>query len=206
MADCNPGSEWGTSQGGPRQVAARLAVVQALGEMTSSAPISEISVVSLCRRVGISRTTFYEYFANVQDVAIWAWDHLMSSTLYRMGELYGCYEAHLRKFEALAEHRQFFARALEPVGYHSTLQHAGRYMNDHLRRVIERKRGTPLTEEEGLELDFFIQGASYMTRLWAEDHMERDPKMMARVFARAVPAFAAPYLDPDPAEGELPCS
>ena len=59
MADCNPGPERGASQGGPRRVAARLVVAQALGEMTGSAPIPEISVVSLCRKVGISRATFF---------------------------------------------------------------------------------------------------------------------------------------------------
>ena len=174
-----------------------LAVVAALDERMQRVSIERVKVVDLCRDAGISRATFYEYFQDVFAVATWMWDHLMETTLYRMGSTLDCYTAHLRKFEALREHRRFFENAMRIVGYSSICQHGGRMVYELMEGEFERKAGRALTAHEALWLEFFNTGAKHMTRHWVERGMVEDPPEMADLFTGNVPAFLLPYLEPD---------
>ena len=158
----------------------------------------------VCRDAGIARATFYEYFQDVFAVATWMWDHLMGSTLYQMGRTLDCYTAHVRKFEVLREHREFFENAMRIVDYASICQHGGRMMHEHIEGEFERKAGRALTECEALWLEFFVTGAKHMTRHWVERGMVEDPVEMAELFAGNVPAFLVPYLEPDGSPGDAP--
>ena len=131
--------------------------------------------MDLCRDAGISRATFYEHFQDVFAVATWMWDHLMSTTLYQMGITLDCYTAHLRKFEALLRHKEFFENAMRIVGYPSICQHGGRMVYEHMEETFERKARRPLTPHEALELEFFNTGAKHMTRHWVERGMVEPP-------------------------------
>lgn len=174
-----------------------LAVVDALGERMRATPIDRVKVTDLCRDAGISRATFYEYFQDVYAVATWMWDHLMSTTLYQAGLTLSCYDAHLAKFCALREHRQFFGDAMRIVNYNSICQHGGRMMADHVETVFERKAGRPFTAHEALLYEFYNTGAKHMTRHWVERAMEEEPAEMAALFTGNMPAFLIPYLEPD---------
>ena len=173
-----------------------LAVVKALGEAMRSTSIDRVRVTDLCRAVGVSRATFYEHFPDVYGVATWAWDYLMDSTLYRVGEDYDCYAAHLRKFQVLREHCEFFANAMRTVGYESICQHGGRRMAEILEEAAERGLGRRLTQYERLELEFYNTGAKHMTRHWVERGMVEEPEEMARLFTGFVPDFVLPLLEP----------
>lgn len=179
-----------------------LAVVAALDERMRTTSIARVKVVDLCRDAGIARATFYEYFQDVFAVATWMWDHLMASTLYQMGRTLDCYTAHLRKFEVLREHREFFENAMRIVDYASICQHGGRMMHEHIEGEFERKAGRSLTGREALWLEFFVTGAKHMTRHWVERGMVEDPVEMAELFAGNVPAFLLPYLEPDGSPGD----
>lgn len=174
-----------------------LSVVEALGVRMETTSIDRIKVTDLCRDAGIARATFYEYFNDIYAVTTWMWDHLMETTLYQAGVTYNCYEAHLRKFQALLSYREFFCNAFRIVEYTSICQHGGRTMQAHIEEVFERKAGRPLNSYETLELEFFITGAKHMTRHWAERGMTDDPVEMARLFTENMPAFLLPYLEPE---------
>ena len=173
-----------------------LAVVEALNERMRSTSIERVRVTDLCRDAGIARATFYEYFQDVYAVATWMWDHLMETTLYQAGVTLSCYDAHLRKFEALREHRDFFVSAMRIVGYNSICQHGGRRVAEHMETVFESKAGRPFTPHEALLYEFFNTGAKHMTRHWVERGMEEEPAEMAALFTDNVPAFLIPYLEP----------
>ncbi len=178
-----------------------LAVVAALDEHMRTTSIARVKVVDLCRDAGIARATFYEHFQDVFAVATWMWDHLMDATLYQMGRTLDCYAAHLRKFEVLREHREFFENAMRIVGYASICQHGGRMMYGHIEEEFERKAGRALASHEGLRLEFFVTGAKHMTRHWVERGMVEDPPEMAGLFTDNVPSFLLPYLEPEGAQG-----
>ena len=173
-----------------------MAVVKALGQAMRTTSIDRVRVTDLCREAAISRATFYEHFPDVYGVATWAWDHLMESSLYLVGETYDCYTAHLRKFQALRQHREFFGNAMRTVGYESICQHGGRRMAEIFEEAAERGLGRGLTEHERLELEFFNTGAKHMTRHWVERGMVEEPEEMARLFTEFAPDFLLPLLEP----------
>ena len=181
-----------------RQIETRLAVVRALDECMRTQTIERVRVGSLCQLAGISRTTFYEYFEDIYAVPTWMWDYLMSQSLYLMGVRYGCREAHVRKFELMLAHKGFFVTAFRWQGYTSVIQHGGRTMTTHVSEVVERKRGGALTEDETLQMEFYMTGAKHMTHHWVVRGMREEPGRMADLFCGFMPAFALPYLEPDP--------
>lgn len=174
-----------------------LNVVAALNERMRATSIDRVRVTDLCRDAGIARSTFYEYFQDVYAVATWMWDYLMRTTLYRAGITLSCHDAHLRKFQALREHREFFVNAMRIVSYNSICQHGGRMMADHVEAVFERKAGRPFTPHEALLYEFYNTGAKHMTRHWVERGMEEEPDEMAALFTGNMPEFLMPYLEPE---------
>lgn len=172
-----------------------LAVVRALDALMKTDSIERIRVTELCREAGVARATFYENFQDIFAVATWMWDHLMQSTLYQAGVTLNAYDAHLRKFETLLDHRDFFKNAMRPVDHASICQHGGRMMLSHMVEVCEGKLGRGLTREEYLSLEFFSTGAKHMTRHWVEDGMVDPPELMARLFVANIPEFARQLLE-----------
>ena len=174
-----------------------LNVVDALCERMKSTHITRVKVTDLCRDAGIARATFYEYFQDIYDVALWMWDHLTDTNLYQAGVTLSCYEAHLRKFQALRGYVDFFNNAFRTVEYASIVQHGGRRAQEHYEAVFQHKTGRPMSEEEQLQVEFFVTGAKHMTRHWAERQMAEPPEVMAQIFTTAMPAFMIPLLEPE---------
>lgn len=175
-----------------------LRVVEALDKLMRTESIDRVRVTNLCKAAGISRATFYEGFRDVYGVATWMWDHLMHDTLYQAGLAYSCHEAHLRKFRALLEHREFFGNAMRITGYESICQHGGRMMEDHIEEVFTAKAGRGFTPYEALQVEFYNTGAKHMTRHWVARGMVETPESMAELFTQNMPPFVLPYLEADP--------
>ena len=54
----------------PRVMRSRAQLVDALGTLLRSRTAGDISVSALCAEAGVSRPTFYQHFASVDDVAV----------------------------------------------------------------------------------------------------------------------------------------
>ena len=180
-----------------KQLETRLKIVAATNELMKTTSPTKVRVVDVCKEVGISRTTFYEYFEDIPAVSTWFWDHLMNQTLYLIGTKYSCFEAHLRKFTIMREHQEFLYNSFLVTSYPWVVQHGGRQMYDIYEEVLTRKLARPLNRSESLQIEFFVTGAKHMTRHWVEGHMADSPELMAHIFTSAMPTFALPLLEPD---------
>ena len=180
-----------------KQLETRLKIVAATNELMKTTSPTKVRVVDVCKEVGISRTTFYEYFEDIPAVSTWFWDLLMNQTLYLIGTKCSCFEAHLRKFTIMREHQEFLYNSFLVTSYPWVVQHGGRQMYDIYEEVLTRKLARPLNRSESLQIEFFVTGAKHMTRHWVEGHMADSPELMAHIFTSAMPAFALPLLEPD---------
>ena len=170
------------------QLETRMLVVYALDAMLETMPYSRVTVSALCEAVGISRTAFYRYYPTLNDVPNWLWCHILEGSLCQIGPECSFYEGHLRCFEHLLSWRDFFAKVFRDEGVNSPVKLSGRSVLD-LYREMAAKNGTDVTgTAELLQVEFFNEGASAMTRKWAVEGMREDPRDIAACFDSLAPA------------------
>ena len=152
-----------------------------------SIPIDKIKVTELCREADIGRATFYEYFENIYAVATWFYTQILNESLYALENGLSFEGAHLRLYEAMLEHKSFFARAFRSDDYNSVYNYGNREIAEHYLELIPQKLGRPLSQEEALQVRLFTAGAAFLTTEWAQQGMKRAPAELARVCAAAAP-------------------
>lgn len=157
-------------------------------------PLEKIKVSALCKRTGISRTTFYEHFRDVFDVPTWLWDELMSRSLYQMGISTDWEHGHCDKFHGLLEFERFFALAFRSPNYNSVFEHGSRAVKRNIIKNASRNAGRLFTDYELMEIEFHNAGAAYMTREWVCNGAQESPEEMTRLFLEFTPPFLIEYL------------
>jgi AcrR family transcriptional regulator len=177
------------------QNATRLRIVHILDTLMKHTPIEKVRVVDICRRAGISRTTFYAYFQDVFEVVTWMWDYLMADALYEIGISIDSTEGHIRSFYALLEHKSLFYNAYKSKAYNSAFEYGSRHVKRALIENAERSLGRPFTHEELLQIDFYNYGAAGMTRQWVIDDMAETPEEITEILELCMPTFLASLLN-----------
>jgi AcrR family transcriptional regulator len=177
------------------QARTRLQIVSVLDELMMQMPIEKVKVVWICRRAGISRTTFYEYFQDVFEVVTWMWDHIMADALYPIGITLDNTEGHIRSFEALEQHRNFFYNAFKSKAYNSAFEYGSRNVKRILIENAQQHLDRNFTHEEMLQIDFYNYGAAGMTRQWVIDGMIETPEEITAILDKGTPPFFADLLN-----------
>jgi len=173
----------------------KLHIVETLSSMMKEQPLEKIKVSELCKQAGISRTTFYEYFHDVFAVATWLWDHLMVESLYQMGLSLNHFDAHVKNFYSLLEHREFFAFAFKSTDLNSVFEHGSRVVKGYIIANASKNAGRALTAYELLQIEFRNAGAAHMTRVWIDTGMKETPEEMAQLFQEFTPPFLIELLE-----------
>lgn len=171
------------------QYETRMKIVNGMYPLILTQDIDKIKVVDICKRSGVSRSTFYRCFYDVMDVAYWLWDELNAESLYCMGNPLGWREAHIRQFSLLSEYRTFFGRAFRAREYFSVTEYGGQKILQALRYNIGEAKGYRMTDHEKFELEYYVCGCTYMFAKWGREGMKQSPEEMAELFGRFIPPF-----------------
>jgi AcrR family transcriptional regulator len=158
-------------------------------------PIEKVKVTQICKRASISRTTFYEYFKDVFDVATWMWDYIMEDALYPIGITLDNTRGHILSFEALERHRDLFYNAFKSNAYNSAFEYGSRKVKGILIRNAQRHLERPFTRDELLQIDFYNYGAANMTRQWVTNGMRETPEEITAILDLCTPPFFAELLN-----------
>lgn len=169
------------------QLETRMLVVYALDEMLESTPYGRVTVSALCGAVGISRTAFYRYFPTLNDVPNWLWGYILEWSLGQIGPGCSFYEGHVRCFEHLLSWRDFFAKVFRDEGVNSPVKLSGRSVLDLYREMASKNGSDVAGTAELLQVEFYNEGASAMTRKWAVEGMRESPQDMAACFDSLAP-------------------
>lgn len=174
-----------------REHKSRMRIVRALETMMEITPIDKIQVTKLCETADIGRSTFYDNFQNVYDVALWYWDQLLENTLYTIGQTSTFYEAHLQFFMKIYDERKFFCAAFRPSDYNSINQYGYRTIGAMYIELVKNNLGRDLSKEEEAVMRFFNIGASDYCAEWVRGGMQESPQLMAKTFTDATPSIMA---------------
>lgn len=166
--------------------AVKLAVIKAM----ETTDIPEISITSICREAGVSRSTFYRYFESVDDVVKQMEDELIAS-LRRVSRfdksktssspLFGNSTADIIRAEILYEHAPFIRVV---TGIHGDPSFSKKAVN-LIRENMAKTYGTSI---EGIPhsdfmMQFIMAGSFNLISYWLNEHPEISPEEMCSINA-----------------------
>ncbi|KRL53668.1 TetR/AcrR family transcriptional regulator [Furfurilactobacillus rossiae] len=149
----------------------RRQIFNSVYEFMQNRPINELTVDDILNASGVSRGSFYKYFADKYDVI----NSYFADTMNRM--FLNCrlsnWNGILRKqFEFLADNASFFKYAFKTTGQNSFCV----YFNCHLVRqfgeaIIKYGHQTELSAVEKHAVQFYADGVVAYTRRWLSSDM-----------------------------------
>lgn len=177
----------------PRQRKTRALLVKALAELMEERPFSELSVVDICSRAMVHRTTFYAHFEDKNALFRYVLQELQRGFEEEQAALAG--QVDLRAF-LLAE----FHSALRFLKEHRQIYLSGLAGGGHELRMVEDTAAEWLTRrfrEEGVTagetLDPELAGQFYagalltVVRWWLENGMTMDEAELVKQVERLLP-------------------
>lgn len=95
----------------------RLSIVDILDELVKEKSYDDIKVTELCRKAGISRTTFYYYFEDKNAVLQWHSDFVYNMGIYEIGRSLTWYEGHYVTTSLIDRHKELYLAAGRSIEY-----------------------------------------------------------------------------------------
>lgn len=172
----------------------RLMIAECLNELLKDKPIDDITVVELCKKAEMARSTFYIYFDDIYAVGEWLWNHEYRAIFAGLGKEYGLYECNVRLHRSLKSNAQRYGlvtpmRNLEGSHTFAELNTLQIYIER-----IEAMRGYPLDPDELEHLAYISQANEAMTLKWFKDGMTVSPERLAEFIVGIAPQFMVDAL------------
>lgn len=164
----------------------KIRIASMLNELLKEKNIERVSVVELCQKSNVSRTTFYKYFQDIYDIHQWLWKYYLADCMNNIYVQYGWYDGLLKFFSVMLKHKELFQNSEKGItpfpeqGYENVL------------KIIKRKfyqKGIYLTAKEKVILKYCIYMQASATSKWIRDKMQDDPKEVTKALIYALPDF-----------------
>jgi AcrR family transcriptional regulator len=200
----------------PRVRRSRLALEAALLELIAERDLSQVSVGDLTKRAGVNRSTFYDHYNGVHDLAAAActsmFDELITaaSSLALRGEPpgYPAGDPLANVFAHVGQHARLYRALLGAEGSAQVINHLLERMTDTAHANLEQARaGHPAsTGDPGILEDsqaVFIAGAVLATLIdWVRRGCAASPEQMAAILRPSLMSVVTTALS-GPAAGHL---
>lgn len=164
----------------------RIIIASTLNELLKEKSIGEVSVVEICRKSNISRTTFYKYFKDIYDIHEWLWKYYLADYMTNIYVKYGWYDGLVNFLSVMAEHKELFQNTEKGTtpfleqGYAKMIK----IVNDKL-----YQKGIYLTNEDKIILKYCIYMQASATSKWIKEKMKDTPQAVATAMVYALPSF-----------------
>lgn len=141
---------------------AKLSIAEALNTLCSQRPFNSIKISDLVKAAGISRSSFYYHFYDLEDVAVWV-SHLFSSQgIDQIGRKFTWYEGHLATTEYFLEYRHLLSSAEAREGLDGAVPAFIRHRKETMKQTIVEYQGKELTEEILFQIEALPYSESHM--------------------------------------------
>ncbi len=120
----------------PKGFEVRLRIIHAMVELSGEGTLKTATVGEICDRAGISRNTFYRYFAGKSEAVAWYFDFLCEQTLSQIGRTLTWQEGLTLLYQNLAQDIVFFAEQQDADAMDSPQKMGARMTYDHWRETL----------------------------------------------------------------------
>ena len=176
----------------------RIALADALKEMTETMPLSRIRVMELCKRCGVDRRTFYYHFRDIYDLSAWIFDKDVNDAIERFGG-HACLEALVLALERVREELGFYRRALADDSQNALWRHI---LNANVRlyvREVQYLRDTELlSREDEFAIGYHCFASLGIIRRWIFADNDLSPREVAILLVHTMPPMLRAIYQSDP--------
>lgn len=172
-------------------------IIACTNQLLKKKPISKITVSEICKKINISRSTFYTHFSDVYDIYNWEWHFYLKKYLSNIGKEYDYQEGNRRLFVFMSEHPNLFLYTEDDKLNNSQVNKSAVLVKQLLLEIIKRKDAhfyASLNQEGFLQIDYLTYLNACATHKWVEDQMNVPPQQLATFINRLVPKWLDDFL------------
>ncbi len=171
-------------------------LAESILELSQKKSVGKITIKEITENCGMTSPTFYNHFKDKYDLIAWIY-------IYQTEEIVEAYILeHISWKQTLYEvllliksNSSFYRNAVQNTSGQNSFVFAVRgYSTQAMLRMLEKKKGSVLTEEEIFQLKFYAAGWIDLMTEWLNDQMSFDEEELAQLLFSAVPVLLQKYI------------
>ena len=143
--------------------------------------IKDITVLELCQKAKINRTTFYKYYKDVDDLIFKIEESLLTDLEKYINDIKRNYLITYTSkiIETIANHKEIYTRILSENGDHTFLRRILRLVYDQ--SIIEWEKLLKKATRSDLEkiYNFIVDGTIGIVEAWIKSNCQEEPNNVA---------------------------
>ncbi|NLV98905.1 MAG: hypothetical protein GX034_03820 [Clostridiaceae bacterium] len=144
----------------------------------------EITVRDISRVSGLSRTTFYNHFLDIYDLAFFVFELESIDAVNLMFEEDNFIKSFTESMKFMRKNKKFYEKVVKLGGPNSFVSN---YYKKVMKHTKEYYRNQYLTEEVEFALEIYWIGATLRLEKWIKDDMKESPEKMGENFYKSMP-------------------
>lgn len=123
----------------------RIKIISTLKELCQEKDYGKVSVIEICQRAAINRSTFYHHFENRESIVRWYAEMAYNTGIDKIGRSYNWYQGHLMTSRMLNRYEDVFYQAGKIEGYESIRQFFERHRKENLTETLTAYQNKQMT-------------------------------------------------------------
>lgn len=179
----------------------RHKILASIKELLLSTTLHKLTVTAVCEHAGISRSSFYNQFTDLNDALDWEIGRIfyIAATRHPFADNWRkdmiaqitCIMKLTQEEEAVYKR---IGKGMSLTDYNSIFQRTCRRGKKVLLSAIELWRGEPADERCVSAIDFYVRGESFTIANWMIT-MRESPESVANTIVDCIPAYLSSVLD-----------
>ncbi|HIW76856.1 MULTISPECIES: TetR/AcrR family transcriptional regulator [Gordonibacter] len=123
----------------------KMKIVEALDDLAQHTSFERVSILQICERADISRSTFYHHFCDKNAVLQWHASVIYEAGIDQIGRTLNWFEGHLLTTRGTERYKNLYYRAGHSTEYASIKPFYVRHRIDTLKETLTEYQNKPLT-------------------------------------------------------------
>lgn len=179
----------------------RHKILASVKELLLTTTLHKLTVTAVCEHAGISRSSFYNQFTDLNDALDWEFGRMYYIALQRspfrdnwrkdMAAQIVCIMNEMLKEDVVYKR---IGKGMSLTDYNSIFQRTCRRTVRLLLSTIQLRQGVSADERCASQIEFFVRGKSFTIANWMIS-MKESPESVAQMIVDCTPAYLASVLD-----------
>jgi hypothetical protein len=165
----------------------RMQIFTAVDSLLDDCPFEKITITMICKKLGITRPTFYRYFSNKYEILQWHHSLIASIGISEIGRSLTWEQGYYETTKGVYQFRHLYQHipySFERESIHSLTERA---RIDTLIKTLNVYKKIVPTKEQLCQIAVTAKSEVTLTSRWMRDGMVEMPEEMAKLMTHVVP-------------------